>query len=652
MRFGRTRLLVAVVILGILAGIAGAAVPARATLDAPRLLTSALPPPGSDLHAQTIGAPPFPYADTFKLHSTPGADRVIYLDFDGELLMNTSWNQEFGPIAIDAVGYDTDGNPSTFSDSERAVAQSVWQRVAEDYAPFAIDVTTEDPGFNAIDRSGPADLNYGTRALITNTTVGVTECSCGGAGYVGVFDRPALHAFYQPALVFQRGAGSSAKILGEVASHEVGHNLGLEHDGTTAYYDYYPGHGPWAPIMGESYTRPVTQFSKGEYGDPTRWGNANNLEDDFAVMASHGAPPVADDAGDTPATAAGPLDDASTTPGVIANAADTDVFSLVSLGGSVTVHATPATVGPNLDIKLAILDAGGAVLASADPAVGVVSSDIATGLDASVTLTLPAGNFFVRVQGAGYGDPLTTGYSNYGSVGRYSVTANGAVSTPLPVLSVNDVVVGEGHTGLSNANFVMTLTHPSAEDVSFLAATTSATATAGADFVAFSQRLTIPAGQTTSVVAVSVVGDRVPEPHETFTLTLSDPVGATIGDGSGSGVIINDDGVGVAISDVDQLEGSGVYTAFSFTVSLSAKAPSALSVWVGTGKGTATAMTDFGPVARRVTFLRGEQTKTFVVVVRGDRVVEPDEKLSVWLSSPVGVVITDALGVGTIRNDD
>ena len=73
--------------------------------------------------------PPFPLASTFKLHSHPGANRVIYLDFDGETLLNTGWNELFGLTSVAAVGYDADGNPLAFSDSEKTVIQTVWQRV-------------------------------------------------------------------------------------------------------------------------------------------------------------------------------------------------------------------------------------------------------------------------------------------------------------------------------------------------------------------------------------------------------------------------------------------------------------------------------------------------------------------------------------------
>ena len=101
-----------------------------------------------------------------------------------------------------------------------------------------------------------------------------------------------------------------------------------------------------------------------------------------------------------------------------------------------------------------------------------------------------------------------------------------------------------------------------------------------------------------------------------------------------------------------RLEGSGVLTGFTFTVSLSAPAPGPVSVQVTTGNGSAVAVGDFGAVSKRVAFAKGEQTKTVLVVVRGDSVVEADESFGVWLSAPTGLVVTDKLGLGTIRNDD
>ena len=81
----------------------------------------------------------------------------------------------------------------------------------------------------------------------------------------------------------------------------------------------------------------------------------------------------------------------------------------------------------------------------------------------------------------------------------------------------------------------------SASDVTVDYATSDGTATAGSDYTGASGTLTIPAGQASGTIAVSVSGDTTYEPNETLTLTLSNPVGATIVVGAATGTIINDD---------------------------------------------------------------------------------------------------------------
>lgn len=105
-------------------------------------------------------------ANAFLLHSKPGANRVIFLDFDGQLLTGTAWNNSTGGDCT-AEPYDSDGVPGSFSTAERNSMISVWRRVAEDYAAFDVDVTTEDPGYAAINRASTSDTQFGTRLIVT-----------------------------------------------------------------------------------------------------------------------------------------------------------------------------------------------------------------------------------------------------------------------------------------------------------------------------------------------------------------------------------------------------------------------------------------------------------------------------------------------------
>ena len=126
--------------------------------------------------ASTPEAAPFSYDQTFKLHSRPGSNRVIFLDFDGHTTTGTAWNFNYGePIVSPA--YSMDGDRNSFSNSEMDRIQNAWQLVAEDYAPFDVDVTTEDPGQDAITRSSSGDDRYGTRAVMTVDDF--ASCGCG-----------------------------------------------------------------------------------------------------------------------------------------------------------------------------------------------------------------------------------------------------------------------------------------------------------------------------------------------------------------------------------------------------------------------------------------------------------------------------------------
>jgi hypothetical protein len=373
--------------------------------------------------AAVAGAAPYALSQTLSLHSNPSAKRTIFLDFDGHYVSGTDWNAQKGLPAATYAGYSLDSS-AAFNDTELANIQSIWQRVSEDYAAFDIDVTTEEPAAARLVRSDNRDQEYGTRALITSSTAAantICRAACGGVAYVGVFDEVGVSA--QPAWIFAPNLSNSTKAIAEAASHEVGHNLGLHHDGITegsTKNEYYAPNGLWAPIMGAGYNAPVTQWSRGEYVGST------NQEDDLAVMASFGAPPVVDDVPDTVALAA--TSSASSLAGThtIGTAADVDVFRLPACSQVLSVVASPAPVSPNLDLRVDLLDAYGNAVTSVDPAASRASSDVATGLDAIASSSTPVA--YARVDGVG-----TTSYTDYASIGRYTLAATcGATPVTTP----------------------------------------------------------------------------------------------------------------------------------------------------------------------------------------------------------------------------
>lgn len=346
--------------------------------------------------------------DALRLHSLPGSTRVIYLDFTGHTTSGTNWNSTIpGGGDIVSAPFDTDGNPAAFGAGEHDLIRRIWARVAEDFAGFAVDVTTEDPGLEALRKSTTSDNAYGIRVVISPSSAWYPNA--GGVAYVGSFSAPND----LPCFVFSDKLGpNNEKYVAEAISHETGHTLGLRHDGRTDGTAYYQGHGDWAPIMGVGYYRPITQWSKGEYA------LANNLEDDITIMTNNGAPLALDDNGNTIATAT-PLTSevAGATEllaaGVVERSSDVDVFSVRTLAGPLTISASGSSTQSNLDVALELLDASGAVLTSSNPA----------GLAASISQTVAGGTYYVRVRGTGYLDPVATGYSAYASTGEYILQA-------------------------------------------------------------------------------------------------------------------------------------------------------------------------------------------------------------------------------------
>lgn len=367
-----------------------------------------------------------PLTDVFKLHSNLGASKVIYIDLNGQLVQKSAWSPT---VDINAPAYDLSGNPTVFDDNERANIYSIWARVAEDYLPFDVDVTTEEPTAAALAKTSSTDSNYGTRVVVTKT--GVIACNCGGVAYVGVVNRVNASA-YQPAWVFQQSLANNEKYIAEAISHEAGHNLGLYHDGDNAT-GYYLGHGTgatsWAPIMGAGYYKNVTQWSAGVYP------KANNQQDDLAVMAASGFPARKDDYGSTIATS-GTLSmtaTGSTTNvhafGVIETNTDKDMF-VVKTAGQININIVPANIGANLDVIATLSDSQGKVIVTSSPA------DLLT---ANINATVVSGTYYLTIAGTGRSaiasDP---GYPAYASLGQYEITGTvNGIPPVAPIANIN-----------------------------------------------------------------------------------------------------------------------------------------------------------------------------------------------------------------------
>jgi hypothetical protein len=110
-----------------------------------------------------------------------------------------------------------------------------------------------------------------------------------------------------------------------------------------------------------------------------------------------------------------------------------------------------------------------------------------------------------------------------------------------PKVSASNASVREGNSGRKTVLVTVRLSAASSTPVTVAWHTVNGTAVAGKDYVAAHGTVTIPAGQLTASVPVSVIGDKVREKNETFTVVLTTPHGATLGTARGIVTIANDD---------------------------------------------------------------------------------------------------------------
>jgi hypothetical protein len=528
--------------------------------------------------AEPLVADSLALADTFRLHSNPGVRCTIYLDFNGHVTSGTSWNSSYNNGAdIISPAYDPERNGSNFSDTELVRIQQIWARVAEDFAPFDVNVTTEDPGAAALSKSGSGDASWGIRVVISPDQSWIQDdlgYAIGGIAYINSFNSSTD----TPTFVFN----SSEIGVSAAVSHEVGHSLGLSHDGTTSANPlqpseaYYDGHGSgetdWGPIMGTGYYANVTQWDRGEYIGANNTGagaNYNRGADDLAVITTYngfGYRPDDHANNQLGASAVSVLGvnaanasllDVSQF-GMIQGRTDTDWFSFqtgtgvvnitidsyvsqgwISNGGGSyswflepTFYSTSwsSNQGSNLDIQARIYDANGALVATSNP----------LGLSAAFTnLSLNAGTYFIEIDGINYGEPSNptspTGYSDYGSIGEYAI--KGTVQAGGPVASTYALnssasSVDEGGT----VTFTATTTGVTAGTV----LAWKITGVSGADLVGGQTQGTFTVGgDGRAIESLTLLADLTAEGAETLIFTVYDASGVTALTPASS-VVVND----------------------------------------------------------------------------------------------------------------
>lgn len=346
-----------------------------------------------------------------RLSSYPSADATIYLDFDGQNVVNAAWNGG-SPIVC---------APANLTDAQ---ITQVFNRVAEDYRPFNINITTDEAIFIA------APLTKRIRIIVTPTSSWYT--GVGGVAYTRSF----TWGDDTPAFVFPDRLGNNPKMIAECCTHESGHTVGLSHQSLynnscalVATYNAGVGTGEisWAPVMGNSYYKNVTSWNNG----PTPSG-CNAAQDNLSIITTqNGFTYRIDDFSDEPNNNPGLITFSNQTfsnPGIITTPSDRDAFRIVlSSKGALHVDAVPYSVGAssdgaNLDIKLTLYN-------STYQTIGTY--DASSALSAIIDTTLDAGTYYVSLQGTG-----NINTPEYGSLGSYTISGSFSPSGVLPIREV------------------------------------------------------------------------------------------------------------------------------------------------------------------------------------------------------------------------
>ncbi len=355
-----------------------------------------------------------PISEIPQLSSNPSAPNTFYLDFLGERVVDTDWNRNDNDgLPIHARPYDTDGDVTTFSQTELDAIVEIWQRVSEDFAPFDINITTIEPPEAALEARRQAIRGIITTSVDDQDMGGTGEVwfpNAGGVAFVGSW----LERGDVPVWIFQDKLPDTPKGVAEAVSHEFGHALGLSHhgDNNSAYYN---GHGTgetsWAPIMGAGYRSSLTQWSDGKYE------SANNAQNDLQIITNsfNHVNYRADDhlEGNDHATMLEVVDGLVSSSGIIEQNNDYDTFGFEHEGGAVNLQITPSDIGGNLDVTVFLFDSYGDEIQEYSPedstSVTVAFAD------------LEAGTYFLDVEGGGFSPDEGLGYSDYGSLGSYTI---------------------------------------------------------------------------------------------------------------------------------------------------------------------------------------------------------------------------------------
>ncbi len=235
------------------------------------------------------------------------------------------------------------------------------------------------------------------------------------------------------------------------------------------------------------------------------------------------------------------------------------------------------------------------------------------------------------------------------NAGELSELAVAPLQIDAPTLAVHDATVMEGTGEDMHTEVMVELSAPTTTPLTV--EWQAAAATAGdQDFAPRRGRVTIPAGAAEAMIPLHVVGDRLDETTEHFTVEVTRALGTRVTDRRATVTITDDDRApSVSVRDGRRREDHGEAHA---EVLLSAPSGQTVIVHYVTHHGTARAGSDYVRKDSRLVFLPGETRHLVRILLVDDHAHEPTEWFRVELDRAEHAHPADAVGIVTVTDDD
>ncbi|HYE14886.1 MAG TPA: Calx-beta domain-containing protein, partial [Pyrinomonadaceae bacterium] len=213
------------------------------------------------------------------------------------------------------------------------------------------------------------------------------------------------------------------------------------------------------------------------------------------------------------------------------------------------------------------------------------------------------------------------------------------------------LLITEGTGGRRNAVVPVSLSAATSRTVTVDYATVGSAgpggATAGSDFLSVSGTITFEPGSQFKQVVVPVIGDAFDEFEESFSVSFTNPSGASVNNFALVTIVDDDAEPSILVPDVAAAE-SAAGSKATFSVRLSAVSGKTVSVGYSTADGTASAGSDYTAASSFLTFSPGETVKNVEVTVLADAAAEGDETFTLNLSNPFNATRADSQATATI----